>query len=78
MKQVIDMVRTGCQIEKLMLENKLTVKDLQRYFNFATPQAIYKWKYGDCLPSLDNLVVLAKLFHVKMDDIIILKGEDEK
>jgi len=78
LKPVIDMFQTGCQIEKLMLEKGLTVKDLQRYFGFATPQAIYKWKYGDCLPSLDNLVVLAKLFHVKMDDIIILKGEYEK
>lgn len=78
MMPVIDAVRTGCQIEKIMLEKGLTVKDLQRYFGFATPQAIYKWKYGDCLPSLDNLVALAKLFDVKMDDIIILKGEDEK
>ena len=73
---VIDAVRTGCQIEKLMLEKGLTVKDLQIYFDFATPQAIYKWKWGEHLPSLDNLVCLAKLFNVKMDDIIILKEDD--
>ncbi len=78
MMPVIDCFRTGCNIERIRIEKGYTVKDLQKYFGFDTPQAIYKWQHGDNLPSLENLVALSKLFDVKMDDIIILKGEKEK
>ena len=48
------------------------MKDLQDIFGFATPQAIYKWQKGAAMPTIDNLVVLAMVFHVKMDDIIVV------
>jgi transcriptional regulator with XRE-family HTH domain len=50
----------------------LTVRDLQVIFGFATPQAIYKWQHGTAMPTLDNLVVLAAIFEVPMDDIIVV------
>ena len=34
-------------------------------------QAIYRWQRGDALPSIDNLVILADLFGVQIDDIIV-------
>ena len=57
-----------------MLREKagLTVRDLQDIFGFATPQAIYKWQHGAAMPTLDNLVVLAMVFNVPMDDIIVV------
>ena len=73
---VIDMVKTGQKITKLRIKAGLTVKDLQRVFGFATPQAIYKWQRGDCLPTLDNLVVLSSIFGVFIDDIIVLDNAD--
>jgi transcriptional regulator with XRE-family HTH domain len=42
------------------------------YFGFATPQAIYKWQQGAALPTLDNLVVLAAVLQVRMDDILVI------
>ena len=36
----------------------------------ATPQAVYKWQHGVAMPTLDNLVVLAAVFGVSMDEII--------
>ena len=48
------------------------MKDLQDIFGFATPQAIYKWQKGAAMPTIDNLVVLAMVFRVKMDDIIVV------
>ena len=48
------------------------MKDLQDIFGFATPQAIYKWQKGIAMPTIDNLVVLAMVFRVKMDDIIVV------
>lgn len=66
----IDMVRTGQNITLLRKRAGLTVKDLQNVFGFATPQAIYKWQHGTALPTIDNLVVLAAVLGVGMDEII--------
>lgn len=66
----IDMVKTGQNIIQLRKKNGLSVKNLQDIFGFSTPQAIYKWQQGTALPSIDNLVVLAAVFHVHMDDIL--------
>lgn len=71
----IDMVATGENITRLREEAKLTVKDLQNLFGFATPQAIYKWQHGTAMPTIDNLVVLATLFGVHIDEIIVLDGD---
>lgn len=68
----IDMVRTGENISNLRDKNGLSVKDLQDIFGFATPQAIYKWQHGTALPTIDNLVVLAAIFRVSVDDILVM------
>ena len=69
---VIDMVRTGQNIGRLRKQAGLSVRDLQGIFGFATPQAIYKWQQGAALPTLDNLVVLAAVLQVRMDDILVM------
>ena len=69
---VIDMVRTGQNIARLRKQAGLSVRDLQDIFGFATPQAIYKWQQGAALPTLDNLVVLAAVLQVRMDDILVI------
>ena len=68
---VIDMVRTGQNIGRLRKRAGLSVRDLQDIFGFATPQAIYKWQQGVALPTIDNLVVLAAVLQVRMDDILV-------
>ena len=69
---VIDMVRTGQNIGRMRKQAGLSVRDLQDIFGFATPQAIYKWQQGAALPTLDNLVVLAAVLQVRMDDILVI------
>ena len=69
---VIDMIRTGQNIERLRKQVGLSVKDLQDIFGFATPQAIYKWQQGAALPTIDNLVVLAAVLQVRLDDILVI------
>ena len=68
----IDMVRTGQNINRLRKLAGVSVKDLQDVFGFATPQAIYKWQHGTALPTIDNLVVLAAVLDVKIDDILVM------
>ena len=71
---VIDMIATGIYITRMRNSAGLTVKDVQDIFGFSTPQAIYKWQRGTALPTVDNLVVLAALFGVKIDDILIFQN----
>ena len=70
----IDIEATGKNIVRLMKEAGITVRMLQRFFDFENPNAIYKWRHGRSLLTVDNLVVLAFILRVKMDDIIILEG----
>ena len=74
---VIDMTATGINIMRLRVNAGLTVKDLQDVFGFNTPQAIYKWQRGTALPTVDNLVVLAAVFGVMMDDIVVFQASGQ-
>ena len=67
----INMARTGQNINRLRKLAGLSVRDLQEIFGFATPQAIYKWQQGVALPTIDNLVVLAAVLNVRLDDILV-------
>lgn len=71
---VIDMTATGRNIVRLRKNAGMTVRDLQAVFGFATPQAIYKWQRGDAMPTLDSIVVLAAVFGVMVDEILVYKA----
>ena len=69
---VIDLAATGRNIQRLREKRGLTVRDLQAYFGFEEPQAIYKWQHGRSLPTVDNLVALAAIFAVPIDAILAI------
>lgn len=68
---VIDMQATARKIDDLRIQKGYSVRDIQDVFDFSSPQAIYNWIRGMSLPSLDSLVVLADLFDVPIDDLIV-------
>ena len=68
----INTVATGQNINRMRMEAGFTVKDMQAVFGFATPQAIYKWIHGTAMPTIDNLVILAAVLGVTMDEIIVV------
>lgn len=68
----IDLAQTGANIVKLRKNAGLSVRDIQAAFGFNSPQAIYKWQSGAALPTVDNLIGLAALLHVSLDDILVL------
>lgn len=53
------------------------MRDLQDAFGVGTPQAIYKWQQGLALPTIDNLVALAALLDVAIDDIIVTDKQNQ-
>ncbi len=73
----IDMIKTGQNINRLRQNAGISVRDLQDIFGFSTPQAIYKWQHGTALPTIDNLIVLAKVFDVMVDDILVINDAQD-
>ena len=71
---VIDPIETGRNIVRLRQARGLSVRDVQRWFNFDEPRAIYKWQSGKTLPSVDNLFALSALLEVSMNEILVAAG----
>lgn len=68
---VIDASATGANIVRLRKERGLTVRDIQEFFGFEEPRAIYKWQRGESLPTVDNLFALGALLGVAMEEILV-------
>ena len=74
---VIDLKATGQNIKRIRQASGVSVRDLQMILGFTNPQAIYKWQNGDSMPSLDNLVILAAVLGVNIDDILVFVDGEE-
>jgi hypothetical protein len=42
---------------------------------FENPQAVYKWLNGKSLPNVDNLVILSRVLHTSIEDILVVDGD---
>ena len=74
----VDTVATGRNIDRLRIAAGMSVRDMQMVFGFATPQAIYKWIRGTSMPTIDNLVILAAMLSVTLDEIVIVETAARK
>ena len=68
---VIDLAATGENIIRLRKAKGYTVAELQEFFGFEAPQAIYKWQQGKTLPSTDNLFALSVFLGVTIEEILV-------
>ena len=67
----IDLTATGRNIEWLRIAAGYTVRELQRQLGLCSAQAIYRWQRGETLPSLDNMVILSRLFRASIEEILV-------
>lgn len=67
----IDMAATGERIRALREAAGMRISDVQEACGGISANAVCKWQRGDAMPSIDNLVVLAAVFHVRIDDIVV-------
>jgi len=67
---VINLVTTGQNINMFRKQKGISTAELSEELGLSGPTTVYKWMRGDALPSLDNLVVLAKVLDVTIDDIL--------
>ena len=72
---VIDMIATGNNIKKMCIANGLSVKDIQNACGFTTGNAVYKWISGKCMPTIDNMVIIADMFNTTIDNIIVVSRQ---
>lgn len=68
----VDQKKTGARIKQLLDEKGISSRELQEICGFTTPQAIYKWFWGQSFPDINNLVLLAQLLDTSIDNILVL------
>ena len=77
---VIDIEKTSLKLKEIRVKKNIKVSDLQKEFKFENPQAIYLWENPEkkTLPSLDNLVRLAKFYNTSIDELLVIKVISDK
>ncbi len=71
LKPVLDLVATGEKIKNLIKAKGISVRQLQAIMGFPYVQTIYNWFAGKNMPTIDNLVVLAQILDVKIDEMVV-------
>lgn len=66
----IDMEKTGKKIKEIRKRSGMTIRQVQEACGISVA-AVCKWQNGQAMPTLDNLIILADLWDVKMDDLIV-------
>ena len=73
LKPVLDLAATGAKIKTVMKDKGITARELQIIMDFPYVQTIYNWFAGKNMPTIDNLVVLAKILSVPMDELVVTR-----
>ncbi|BDC92077.1 helix-turn-helix transcriptional regulator [Treponema bryantii] len=71
LRPVLDLDATGAKIKTLMKQRGISPRQLQLILNFPYVQTVYNWFAGKNMPTIDNLVVLAQILGVPMDEIVV-------
>ncbi len=69
-KLKVDKKATGLKIYRLLENSKFTREEISEFLELNSPRVIYDWTSGIKLPSIENLLNLAKLFNVRIEDIL--------
>ena len=73
LRPVLDLEATGVKIKTLMKQRGVTPRMIQTILDFPYVQTVYNWFAGKNMPTIDNLVVLAQVLGVTMDDIVVTR-----
>lgn len=72
---VIDVYQTGLRLKGACEKRRITAKDVQKFLGLAALQSVYGWFQGRTLPSLDNFYALSCYLGMRMEDMVVAKGE---
>ena len=71
-KLKVDKRATGLNIYRLIEKSGLNREEIAEFLELNSPRVIYDWVNGIKLPSTENLLNLAKLFNVQVEDILAI------
>ena len=59
-------------VDRLTRVNALLKREIADYLELESARVIYDWTSGVKMPSLENFINLAIMFHVSIEDILVL------
>ena len=71
-KLKVDKRATGLKIYAFIEKSEFTREEIAEFLELNSPRVIYDWVNGIKLPSTENLLNLAKLFNVHVEDILAI------
>ncbi len=71
-KLKVDKRATGLKIYTFIEKSEFTKEEIAEFLELNSPRVIYDWVNGIKLPSTENLLNLAKLFNVQVEDILAI------
>ena len=70
-RPVINVAATAAKIKECRIRAGYSVREIQNIFRFSSPEAIYAWEKGKYIPSIDNMIIIASVYGVTIDEIIV-------
>ena len=68
---MIDVIKTGLNINKKIIDKNFSIKEISEYMGFSSTRSVYKWINGVTLPSIDSFLLLSDLLETTIDELII-------
>ena len=68
----LDKKRIGQRLYELIEKSEYTRENIAELLNLTSPRVIYDWTNRIKLPCLENLVSLAQLYNVHIEDILVI------
>lgn len=73
---MIDLRSVGRKIQFLRVKHKLTQDELAEKL-YVSRQALSKWENGQSAPTIDNILILSRIFNVTFEEILCLNEKTE-
>ena len=70
-KPVINVAATAAKIKECRIRAGYSVREIQNILSFSSPEAVYAYEKGKYLPTIDNMIILADIYGVTVDDFIV-------
>ena len=70
-------IETANRLYQYRKKNNLSQEELAAKIGVSR-QAVSKWERAEASPDTDNLILLAKLYGVTLDDLLQGEGEPQK
>ena len=70
-RPVINVAATAAKIKEYRILAGYSVRKIQDILSFSSPEAIYALEKGKYIPSIDNMIIIAEVYGVTVDDFIV-------